>query len=216
MPFNIITLPHRVKDLKNKKFGNLLVIEFAGYSSSKRTQWLCLCDCGETKIALSHTLVRGVATHCGCLTSEKISAKVSIHGKSETPEFFTWLNIKQRCYNANHPAYIHYGERGIAVCERWLLSFEDFLQDMGQKPSPQHSIDRINNDGPYAKENCRWATREMQGQNKRNNILLTFNGKTQTLAAWSRETGKTWTMLYKRQRNGWSVEDTLTRPPRRH
>lgn len=111
------------------------------------------------------------------------------HGCCYTPEYKTWEGIKKRCYNRNGKFYARYGGRGIKVCERWLHSFENFAADMGAKPSPEHQIDRINNDGDYAPENCRWATRTEQARNKANSVFVTIAGETMSLAAWYEKLG---------------------------
>lgn len=123
--------------------------------------------------------------------------------KKYPSEYRTWNSMKQRCYNPKTPGYHLYGERGIKVCKRWLMGFEYFMKDMGAKPSPEHSLDRKNNNKGYSRQNCRWATREEQGRNRYNNILATFNGKTQTIAAWSKETGIKYSALRERIICGW-------------
>ncbi len=121
--------------------------------------------------------------------------------------------MKQRCYNPRFHKYADYGARGIKVCERWRDSFEAFLGDMGPKPSPRHTLDRKENDGDYTPENCRWATSLEQGANKRSNVRLEYDGRTQSISEWARELGiKAGTISY-RIRKGWSVAETLTKVP---
>ena len=120
--------------------------------------------------------------------------------------------MRGRCFNKLDKRYSYYGKRGIVVCKRWEL-FENFFKDMGPKPSKTHSIDRIDNNGPYSKENCRWATKTEQAGNKRNNIVVKFNGKTKCLAAWARETGISQSLLKYRLRAKWGVERMLTEKP---
>lgn len=120
--------------------------------------------------------------------------------------------MKQRCYNKNEKNYGGYGGRGIKVCDRWRDHFAMFIQDMGPRPSPQHSLDRIDVNGDYCPENCRWATQAEQQQNRRVNILLKFNGKVQCLAVWARELGIGEWALASRIRRGWSIERALTTP----
>lgn len=128
------------------------------------------------------------------------------------PEKVAWRAMRQRCYYAKFKQYADYGGRGIIVCERWKDSFENFLEDMGPKPSPQHSLDRKDTDGNYTPENCRWATKLEQAQNARSNVLLTFQGKTQTISAWAKEIGMNYDTLKFRIQLGWPVEEALTKP----
>lgn len=122
-----------------------------------------------------------------------------------------WTNMTQRCLNKNNPNYTDYGGKGISICERWL-KFENFLADMGERPSIEHSIDRKNNSKGYEPENCRWATQIEQQNNKRSNRLLTFNGKVQTMAEWSRDTGIKYQIIQNRIHLGWTHEEALTTP----
>jgi hypothetical protein len=131
----------------------------------------------------------GLSQSCGCLKRELASARWRkgerpthrTHGKSGTPEHVAWKAMIGRCTNTHNPRWHYYGGRGITVCDRWLGSFGAFLDDMGAKPSPKHSLDRIDNDGPYSPENCRWATRSQQTSNTRRNRYVTYNGATHTL-----------------------------------
>ena len=125
-------------------------------------------------------------------------------------EHNVWINMKARCYNAKTTGFQYWGGRGIKVCERWVGSFRNFLLDMGRKPSPKHSIDRINNDGDYEPSNCRWVERKVQNRNRRGRRYLTFQGKTLTFAEWSDVTGIPQGTIFDRTAGGWSVERTLT------
>lgn len=134
------------------------------------------------------------------------------HGLTRTPEHRIWINMRSRCTNPQDENYKNYGGRGIGVCVRWI-KFENFLVDMGPRPTPRHSLDRKNNDKGYYKRNCRWATRREQQNNLRSNRLITYKGKTQTLAAWAREVGKlSRTIKYRLDVLGLSVEEALTLP----
>lgn len=133
------------------------------------------------------------------------------HGMKHTPEYKTWCDMKARCLNPNNKNFETYSKRGI--CKEWVESFKAFYRDMGPRPSPKHSIDRINNDGPYAPDNCRWATQPEQVRNRSNNINLTFQGRTQCVAAWAEELGmKNTTLQLRITKYGWSVERALTTP----
>lgn len=128
-------------------------------------------------------------------------------------EYSVWRDMRNRCYNENTDRYDIYGGRGITVCDRWRTSFDAFLEDMGPRPSEEHSIDRIDVNGNYEPANCRWATRKEQGRNRRDNRLLTWSNETKTLSAWSEETGIEPDTITERLRRGWTIEATLTTPP---
>lgn len=186
-------------------FGRLTAIRKTSNSPSR---WLCRCTCGTEKSVNASHLLQGNTRSCGCL---KNPAKT--HGKTKTREFTSWQGMLGRCYTPTNKKYPSYGGRGISVCPRWKNSFEAFLQDMGPRPSPQHSIDRIDNDGNYEPGNCRWATPKEQSRNRRSNVLLTHNGKTQTVVEWSEETGiSKYALLQRIQKLKWSTEEALTRP----
>ena len=151
---------------------------------------VCLCTCGNITVVYVSNLGRGHTESCGCLHSEKITQKFHRHGCSgKTDEYITWASMQGRCGNPNNQKYYRYGGRGIRVCDRWQepngQGFINFLADMGHRPSKKHSIDRIDNDGHYEPSNCKWNTNSNQARNRRTSHLLTFNGKTQCLAAWA-------------------------------
>lgn len=135
-----------------------------------------------------------------------------IHGMTDTSEYNSWESMRQRCLNENHPAFKHYGGRGIIICQSWLESFINFYENMGDKPSRLHSIDRRENNGNYEPKNCYWATNKEQQNNKRNNRIIEFDGKKQNLIEWSELTGINHGTIYSRLKLGWSVEKTLTTP----
>lgn len=132
------------------------------------------------------------------------------HGMSHTPIYRTWCAMLQRCNNTNNPAYARYGGRGISVCQEWQ-DFEKFHADMGDCPEGM-SLDRIDNDGDYCRENCRWATYRQQSNNTRGNVLIEYQGKELSLAQWARELGVSRNALAVRYRRGWPVSDILTIP----
>lgn len=169
-----------------------------------KTNCFCRCKCGREKYVRAVRLANGESTACN-----RCGHKT--HGKCRTSIYGIWNQMIQRCYNPNTRFYDRYGGRGITVCERWK-TFENFLADMGERPGKME-IDRYpNNDGNYEPGNCRWATRTQQTRNQRSNALLTFNGRTMCIAAWSEETGVPPTTISQRIKRGWSIERTFTQP----
>lgn len=192
----------------DKKFSRLTVVSEAP-RRGKRAMVVCRCDCGNVKVYRRHHVVCGAIKSCGCLASEVTAARNYKHGMSSTPTWNTWSSMRQRCEDPNHDDYPSYGGRGITVCERWS-SFENFLEDMGEKPQGR-SIDRIDNDAGYCKSNCRWATAIEQANNKTTSRWVTFGGRTQTLMQWARELVITHATLQERIARKWSEERILGR-----
>jgi hypothetical protein len=196
------------KNLVGSRSGRLVVIAYAGRRNRTRGYWLCRCDCG--KWVTLRTDAIGRTKSCGCLKLELQAKRSTTHGKSRSPEYYVWNNLVHRCTNPNIKGYPEYGGRGIRVCDRWL-KFENFHADMGDRPSPQHSIDRINNDGNYEPGNCRWATATVQTRNNRHVRLYTFNGKTLCIADWAKKTGISKFVLQRRlSKLGWTIEQAIT------
>ncbi len=174
----------------------------------------CFCGCGWTTGLSAETRPERFLYEGEPLRfSRGHSFEKRWHGFIETAEYNSHRGMLERCYNPNHSHYKHYGARGIIVCDRWRHSFKNFYADMGDKPGPDYSLDRIDNDGPYSPENCRWATSRQQGTNKSNSRSLTYDGKTMPMSEWSREAGIHIMTLYHRLERGWSVEQALTTPP---
>ena len=202
-----------------EKFGRLTVVDYFGKNKHGHNLWNCECECGNHKIVSTGALNSGSVKSCGCLWEENKKALktrvVKKHGMVDTQEYHAWNGMRQRCYNKNSPKYKNYGARGIKVCDRWLNSFENFFADMGKAPVG-FSIDRIDVNGDYTPENCRWADDVTQCNNRQFNFKVTFNGITETLRYWSEKTGINKSALYLRiHRRGWDVEKALTTPLRK-
>lgn len=152
-----------VKNLTGLRFGRLTAVDAAGKSRHGSSLWRCLCDCGKEKIVPASSLLSGSTSSCGCLRVETFTK----HGRSRTKEYNCWAEMKQRCHNPNNKEYHNYGGRGIVVCEYWLSGFENFLLDMGEAPSEDSSLDRIDVNKGYYKDNCRWTSVTVQRMNIR-------------------------------------------------
>jgi hypothetical protein len=196
-----------LKDLEGLKFGRWFVTDRSAVrGNAGQVFWSCRCDCGVMCDVQSLSLVNGSSQSCGCLRSEVITT----HGMLGTSEYGAWQAAKSRCYNNNIENYSDYGGRGIQVCDRWLNSFENFYADMGPKPTPEHSIDRYpDNDGNYEPGNCRWATWDEQANNRRNNVLVTHDGKVETKSQLARENGISAQLLYQRMKNGKTITQSV-------
>lgn len=179
--------------LVGQVFGRLTVVAQAE-SRSARRRWLCSCECGNDATVISHALTSGHTQSCGCIGAEARLLANQTHGQKHTQEYRAWRNMKLRCSTPSAHGYEHYGGRGIKVCAEWASSFEAFISDMGLKPSRLHSIDRIDPDGDYTPENCKWSTKAEQSRNTRN--ALRFEGK--PLAQIAEETGVHYDTLYYR------------------
>jgi hypothetical protein len=199
-------------DLVGQRFGRLLVVSRVGNDKRGEVLWNCKCDCGNTTVVLSSNLRKGGTKSCGCYKEELFAKGLhTTHGMCGTPTYSSWQNILQRCNNENSTFYYRYGGRGIKVCDEWL-KFDNFYRDMGECPDTG-TIDRIDNDGNYCKENCRWATQKTNSRNKSNNVNITYAGKTQCVAAWEEELGFNYGTLWNRLYTfKWSLEKAMTEP----
>lgn len=177
-------------DYTGRRYGRLTVLR----NGEKRNRRLftvhCRCDCGAEFEGQIHCLRTGMTRSCGCLRRETAAHNAKTgkrlgHHLSRTPEHHAWLAMRARCENPNLPAFAYYGGRGIRVCDRWNNSFEAFLADMGKRPSPTHSLDRIDTNGNYEPSNCRWATKTEQARNTRKCVRFEVNGKRLSLSELS-------------------------------
>ncbi len=163
-------------DLTGIRFGRLTVVKRSDLRSSNGSWiWICECDCGKTTPVERSNLIRNTTNatrSCGCLGRENQKASVTKHGLLYHPLYKTWCDMKERCHLKSAINYYLYGGRGISVCDRWHHSFPNFLADMGEKPGPEYTLDRKDNDGNYEPDNCRWATRSTQQRNRRNTLFI--------------------------------------------
>lgn len=170
-----------------------------------KRQYICRCECGVSKaVAMSH-LRQGKSKSCGCLEKELASARSKTHGMSGTVEYQAWINMRDRCSNPSAAHYDCYGGRGITVCCRWVNSFENFYEDMGPRPSTKHSIDRIDVNGNYQPQNCRWVTSKEQNRNTRTNTIVQYLGQGMCIAEAAELSGISQCTLSMRVRRGWDA-----------
>ena len=198
-------------DLTGQRFGRLTVVERAKNTKSKKVRWICQCKCGNVVVVLGDSLRTGKSKSCGCLQKE-IAAMIKTKYPDKDERLYSiWCDMKARCYVTTNPSYPHYGGRGIHICVAWKNDFSAFESwAVGHGYAADLTIDRIDNDGPYAPYNCRWVGILEQANNKRNNIRLTYNGETKTIAQWARDIGVSYDTIHNRVELGWSIERVLT------
>lgn len=166
-----------------QKFGKLLVLQDGVLRQNGRRTVLCVCDCRVRKEINLNRLLCGSVKSCGCLARESRTGRHKTHGLTGTKIFRAWSNMIERCQNPKNRKYKIYGGRGIKICKRWL-KLKSFVKDMGDPPTPKHSLDRINNDGDYKPSNCHWATYADQQKNRRITLWVELNGSRKTLKEW--------------------------------
>lgn len=194
-------------NLVGRQFGNLIVRDCVRVCKNDRNRlaYTCVCIiCGNTATILKENLISGRQKSCGCQKAKFNKT----HGQQNTPTYTSWYNMLSRCRNPKSTGFNNYGGRGIKVCSRWE-SFQNFLADMGERPT-NTTLDRIDNDKDYSKENCRWATRAMQSNNKRTCHYLTVKGVTKTIAQWATEYGVPKQTLRSRLNLGWEFSKAVT------
>lgn len=197
-----------LKDLTGKKYGHVTIVRYNGCKNGKHSMWIGRCVCGNEKSYFTEAL-RNASDNfsCGCVPKNHVEK----HGMHKTTEYRSWLHMKGRCTNPNYHNFKYWGGRGIKVCDRWIDSFENFYEDMGPKPRKSYTIDRIDNDGDYCKENCRWASRKTQLRNSRHNKMITWNGETRCVNEWAEILNihpKTLSVRIQR----WDLERAMTEP----
>ena len=203
-------------DLSGKKFNKLTILSLnPDRSSKKRKFWNCVCDCGNKKICDGENVKSGKTKSCGCMISESLIkgwANRKQFTKEEKPFRHVWKLMLRRCYNPKDNVYHHYGGRGITVCERWH-DYWNFKLDMYPRPDKM-TLERIDNKKGYSPENCCWASRSQQCNNRRTNNYQTINDKVKTISEWCEEYNVAKGAVYQRLRRGWNIEDALTKPVR--
>lgn len=186
-----------------ERFGRLTVV------GKIKNRLLCKCDCGKDVTRREDAIGYAKIPSCGCAKAEAIGRAKKTHGLSHSDEHNAWLGIRNRCNNPKVKAYQYYGGRGIRVCDEWNESFEAFYRDMGNKPTSKHSIDRIDANGDYCKDNCKWATIKEQANNKRHNVVLEYNGERANITQWCERYNQRYMAVYKALRRGIALSDII-------
>lgn len=210
-----IAIPKNVKVLTGQIHGRWTVIGFS-HTQKKSSWWLCRCECGAIKVVRGNNLTHGGSLSCGCLNRETSRSFCTTHGKSKTREYRCWAGMLARCTNPNSSSAPRYIGRGITVCERWKNSFAAFVEDMGESPTSDYSIDRIDNNSGYCKENCRWATRTEQQRNMRGNKIIEIGGVSRCLVEWAEIAKTNYKTVSLRIKRGWSNEDAIFTPVKKY
>lgn len=205
-------MPRPSVDLTGKQFGRIIVLR-KGERRGHNQLWECRCECGNIIRLRADHLQRGESRSCGCRQGFFKHGHAMTSGAS--PEYISWMNMRKRCYDTKHESYPDYGGAGIVVCERWRNDFAAFLADMGLKPTPRHTIERIDGTKGYSPENCKWATQAEQNRNTSQNRNITIDGRTQCLADWAKEKGRKLATIHYRVNRGMTFEDAILTPIRR-
>jgi hypothetical protein len=197
-------------DMAGRKIGMINVVSYAGPVSL----WNIRCDCGNEKIMRGGSIRQSKS--CGCIKKSQLGLRSFKHGDAErgnvAPELSCWRGFIRRCTDPKDDSFSYYGGRGISVCERWLNSYPAFLENMGRKPSPKHSLDRIDNDGNYEPGNCRWATKTQQMRNRRGRRVITFFGRPMPASEAAEMVGLKYDAFLLRLDRGWTEERALLTP----
>lgn len=215
----------KIKDLTGQRFGRLQVVSHQGSNKFQKAIWLCQCDCGNTKVVIGSKLLIGETQSCGCYGIERRTEATkksnTKHGHKNTNLYDLWHNMKLRCYDKNQPNYKNYGGRGITVCNAWkddFMSFHDWAKNNGYTGIKGDNginiltLDRIDVNGNYCPENCRWITTQEQANNRRSNRLFTYNNETKTISQWATHFNISKKLVYNRLHNGWECLRALTTP----
>lgn len=203
----------RILDISGSRFGRLVAVRVERIHKTRGAEWLCRCDCGNQVVVYRGNLTHGNSRSCGCLKLDRLKGRAT-HGETtngeRTAEYEIWGSMIQRCTNPKAVGFRNYGGRGIGVCSSWF-KFETFLEDMGRRPSPRHSLDRIDNSEGYSKSNCRWVLPHVQTRNTRRNRYVETPNGAMLLCDAAKESGIPEDVLWKRLKRGWAPKD-LFRP----
>lgn len=204
-------------DLTGQRFGRLTVICASRNKYNKRKYWECECDCGNITFAYTHALIAGKVKSCGCLKDEINTKHGGCIGKEERL-YAVWRTMRQRCYDPHTANYKNYGARGIAVCDEWKNDYEAFrkwaLANGYNETAKRNTwlLDRIDNNGNYTPENCRFVTPTVNSRNRRSTVKATINGETKPVVEWCEILNKDYNLVRGRLQQGWNIEDALYRP----
>jgi len=204
-----IKLSPQAHNLSGNTFGRLIAVGPVGRGKNGHIEWLCICICASDVIVLATDLSRKHTTSCGCYNKQRVKESATSHGMYGSPEYNSWRGMRYRTTNTDAPNWHMYGGRGIKCCEKWGR-FENFFADMGKMPSKTHTIDRIDNEGDYTPDNCRWATHKQQARNRRSNHILTYKGRSLCVTEWAEIIGIKPNTIFYRISKGSSVGDILS------
>lgn len=197
-------------DLEGKTFNRITVIRRAGRTNAGKAKWFCLCSCGTEFVAVGVDIKNGRIKSCGCYQREMINWSVKKHGKSKSNLYSVWTGMKQRCFNKKERCYKYYGGKGVTVCDEWLHDFEAFFNWANENGYKEGlTIDRIDVNGNYCPENCRWITIQEQMLNRTDNRWITYNGETKSLVQWSKDLGINISTLHARLGRGLTIEEAF-------
>ncbi len=201
------------KDETGKRYTRLLVLEHVGSDKHHNKVYRCQCDCGELRNVSGNDLRTGNTKSCGCLSRENSAKRLIKHGLADTPEYLAWRALRNRCYREKDEHFARYGGRGITVCDEWKDDFATFYAHVGPRPSPLHSIHRVENNKNYEPGNVVWATKEEQANLRSTSHFIEYRGQRKTIAQWAREVGLGERTIWYRLRHGWTTELALETPP---
>lgn len=202
--FHLSFVSLSMENIEKKEGSCYTILQFSHKNSNYIKFYDAICICGNKRKLNKQEIKKNIS--CGCVTRFK---KKTTHGMSKTPEYKTWIGIKERCLNSNSPSYINYGGRGIDISNDWINNFQQFFIDMGLRPNSKYSIERIDLNKGYSKDNCIWATKKEQANNRRTNYLLTYKGQTKTRSQWADEIGVNVRTIASRCRANKTIEEIL-------